>query len=138
VRDFVSLNFSHFFVHTKYQSIFCTFLGEVLLKNQQRERNDADEDFNDDSDDENDRGPDGGASSSSSKSSSFLNAESKRGGGFLLRREIVVECKDDDFLIQKFRGSAKALRENVKVVYYLVVVFLFEKRARCNCRHLFV
>lgn len=112
----------------------------MLLKNQQRERNDADEDFNDfNSDDENERGPKSGASSSSSKSSLFLNAESKRGGGFLLLLEIVVENKDDDFLIiQKCRGSAKALRENVKVVYYLVVVFLFEKKTRCNCRHLFV
>jgi len=107
-----------------------------------RERNDADDDFNDFySDDENDRGQNGGASSSSSKSSSFLNAESaKRGGGFLLLLEIVVENKDDDFLVQKFsRGSAKALRKNfVKVVYYLVVVFLFEKKTHCNCRHLFV
>jgi len=111
------------------------------LKNQQRERernDDADvNDFNDDSDDdENDRR--GGASSSSKSSFLLFYAQSKRGGFLLLLLEIVLENKDDYFLVQKFRrGRAKALQKNVFKVVYDLVVILFEKKKEC-CKRLFL
>ena len=133
------MNFLTFFSH-KISKNLPTFLVRAL-KNQQRERernDDADvNDFNDDSDDdENDRR--GGASSSAKSSFLLFYAQSKRGGFLLLLLEIVLENKDDYFLVQKFRrGRAKALQKNVFKVVYDLVVILFEKKKEC-CKRLFL
>lgn len=132
----VFFEFSHFFFSQNIQKFAYIFSSSVEKPTErERERNDdADvNDFNDDSDDdENDRR--GGASSSSKSSFLLFYAQSKRGGFLLLLLEIVLENKDDYFLVQKFRrGRAKALQKNV----YNLVVILFEKKKEC-CKRLFL